>query len=176
MAAQAVDLLIDIHPRHEQRDFLLEPLVIELARQSRDALLEAGPGAQAHLRQACRDDRGQVDNLLAAAGQHGRDPFAFARAHGGERVERLDEQALRGAEQRRHLPLRLAEHPRPAHQLDRRDAGELTDARAGAGRHFLQAQHQLVEQLAIQLKRGMAALGRSVLQRGVELAAPDPRA
>ena len=84
MAAQAVEFLVDVEPLRQDREFLFEPFVVDVAHQLCDALQQFRAHAPPHLRQPIHDECGEFNQPGAALLQRVAQPCSLAVARARE--------------------------------------------------------------------------------------------
>ena len=167
MAAQAVEFLGDIALLHQDRDFLLEPLGVDLDDKGRDALLQLRADARLDLRQAGCDLVEDAEQLRGARGEHLGDPLALARARGREGGERLGEQVRRRGGERRGVAFGFLDDAGPAQEIHGVDAALGAEPAPHGGRVL----DQPVEEVLIQRELAAGRRSRADIKRRVHLAA-----
>ena len=70
MRAKAIELFMNVEPLQQQRELLLQAILIHLCLQLREALLQLGAHAGLYLGQAPADHRDKAVETLAALIQH----------------------------------------------------------------------------------------------------------
>ena len=78
MAAQAIDFFIDIEALRQDRDFLLDAVLVDVFDQRGDAIQQLGAHAGADLRQTFRHAGGELQQTGAALLQSIAQPRALA--------------------------------------------------------------------------------------------------
>ena len=153
VAAQPIDLFVDVQPLRQNREFLFEPILIDVADQLCDALEQLGAHARADLRQPVRRRVPRTPaSPRSAAPMHRAGGRPRCRASARVR-QGFGEQAVRGGDHGRGIARAVADDAGPAQQV------EDIDARRGAGlcRDLLRPRGEAGQQFGIDFERGRDA-------------------
>ena len=122
MPAQAVDFLVHVQPLRQDREFLLQPVLVHVGDQLRDALQQPRAHARPHLGQPIGDASREFDQPGAALLQGIAQPAALAVAKARELRQRVGEQCVSGGDHGRGIAGGVPDHPGPAQQVQGVDA------------------------------------------------------
>jgi hypothetical protein len=167
VSVEPVELLGDIEALQHQQDLLLDALLIDLGAELAQALLEslADPACASGRSGACRADH--AGQRGAALADQRREPLAFAQRARASSVN-VSPNSERTVCIRLRIGAVLAQDSRKAQQVDQ------VDLRApGMPPQFIDPRQQAGERLLIDLQRCAAGRHRALLQRAVDLAAPQ---
>ncbi len=121
VAAEPVELLVDVHLVRVQDQLLFEPLDVGRDTELRDALDDALAHALRHFRQSHLDHLHVGPHRSAAREQQLADSLPFAMARFVQLSQRLAQQLEGGDQHRLRVQLGFAHYARPAQQFQRAD-------------------------------------------------------
>src|SRR5215472_12834945 len=168
VAGEALELLVDVEPLQQQRELLLDALVIDGAGQLGEALLEPGTGARLHLGHTRAHRTDESLERAAALLEELAQPLPFAGARRREILERRGEQGSGGREQRLAAHGVFAQHAGPAQHVEHVDGRRAVERAA----HGLRRVQQPLERARVHLEGPADARRSAVAHAAVDLAAP----